>query len=91
MAEKGPRWRRLVIQRRFFRLIANEGMSQVFRISAVMKEEVQPELLQKALEDILPHIREFRVKLRRGLFWYYFERMTGFRRYSARALIRVAI
>ena len=73
MAEKGHRWRRLDNTAKIFPVIANEGMSQVFRISAVMKEEVQPELLQKALEDILPHIREFRVKLRRGLFWYYFE------------------
>ena len=73
MAEKGHRWRRLDNTAKIFPVIANEGMSQVFRISAVMKEEVQPEILQKALEDILPHIREFRVKLRRGLFWYYFE------------------
>ena len=59
MAEKGHRWRRLDNTAKIFPVIANEGMSQVFRISAVMKEEVQPELLQKALEDILPHIRVF--------------------------------
>ena len=54
-------------------MIANENMSQVFRISVTLKEPVQPEVLQKALEDILPHIRNFRVRLRQGLFWYYFE------------------
>ena len=73
MAEREHRWRRLDNTAKIFPVIANEGMSQVFRISVVLKEEVRPELLQKALEDILPHIREFRVKLRRGLFWYYFE------------------
>lgn len=66
-------WRRLDNTAKIFPVIANENMSQVFRISATLKEEVQPELLQQALEDILPHMRNFQVKLRRGIFWYYFE------------------
>ena len=48
-------------------------MSQVFRVSVTLKEPIKPEVLQQALEDILPHIRNFRVRLRRGIFWYYFE------------------
>ena len=66
-------WRRLDNTANIFPVIANENMSQVFRISVTLKEPVQPEVLQKALEDILPHIRNFRVRLRQGLFWYYFE------------------
>lgn len=70
------RWRRLDNTAKIFPVIANEQMSQVFRISATLKEPVDPDILQQALEDILPHIRNFRVKLRRGLFWYYFEENT---------------
>lgn len=66
-------WRRLDNTANIFPVIANENMSQVFRISVTLKEKVQPEILQQALEDILPHIQNFRVKLRRGLFWYYLE------------------
>ena len=67
------RWRRLDNTAKIFPVIANENVSQVFRISATLKEPVDPELLGRALEEILPEIRNFRVKLRRGLFWYYFE------------------
>ena len=67
------RWRRLDNTAKIFPVIANENVSQVFRISATLKEPVNPELLSRALEEILPEIRNFRVKLRRGLFWYYFE------------------
>lgn len=70
------RWRRLDNTAKIFPVIANEQVSQVFRISVTLKETVNPELLQQALEEILPEIRNFRVKLRRGLFWYYFEENT---------------
>ncbi len=70
------RWRRLDNTAKIFPVIANEQVSQVFRISVTLKEMVDPELLQQALEEILPNIRNFRVKLRRGLFWYYFEENT---------------
>ena len=75
MKKKAPegQWRRLDNTSKIFPVIANENMSQVFRISVTLKEEIQPEALQQALEDILPHIRNFRVRLRQGLFWYYFE------------------
>lgn len=72
----GKRWRRLDNTAKIFPVIANENVTQVFRVSVTLKEAVQPEILQRALEEILPRIRAFRVKLRRGLFWYYFEENT---------------
>ena len=53
--------------------IASENLSNVFRISAVLKKEVDPGTLQRALEEILPQFEGFSVRLRRGFFWYYFE------------------
>ncbi len=66
-------WRRLDNTAKIFPVIANENLSNVFRVSVTLKETVERELLQQALEDILPRIEGFRVKLRRGIFWYYFE------------------
>ncbi|MCD8122594.1 MAG: hypothetical protein LUE65_10230 [Clostridiales bacterium] len=71
--EKKIWWRRLDNTAKIFPVIANENMSQVFRTSVTLKEEIQPEMLQRALEAILPEIDQFRVKLKRGFFWYYFE------------------
>lgn len=66
-------WRRLDNTAKIFPVIANENLSNVFRVSATLKEPVEAKLLQQALEDTLPHVEGFRVKLRRGIFWYYFE------------------
>lgn len=70
---QGRLWRRLDNTGKLFPLIANENLSNVFRISAVLKEPVDPELLQQALDMVLPRFRAFKVKLKRGFFWYYFE------------------
>lgn len=66
-------WRKLDNTAQLFPVIANKEISHVYRISATLKEEVRPELLQRALEDILPWFDVFRVRLRRGFFWFYFE------------------
>lgn len=70
---QGERWRRLDNTAKLFSVIANENLSNVFRISATLKEEVVPGILQRALEEVLPQFESFSVKLRRGFFWYYFE------------------
>lgn len=45
----------------------------VFRMSAVMKEEVKPEILQQALDDVIDRFPTFRMTLKKGFFWYYFQ------------------
>lgn len=66
-------WRPLDNTAKIFPVIADEDMSQVFRLSVTLKKEIDPDILQQALEEILPNVEKFRVKMRRGLFWYYFE------------------
>lgn len=70
---QGKRWHRLDNTGKIFPMIANENLSNVFRISAILKQEIDPGLLQQALEDVLPRFKGFKVKLKRGFFWYYFE------------------
>lgn len=56
-----------------FPVIAREGMSNVYRVAVVLKDDIDPVLLQKALERVLPHFDVFKARMRRGIFWYYFE------------------
>lgn len=48
--------------------------SNIFRTSVELKEDVDPVLLQKALENIMPRFPMYAVRMRRGLFWYYLEK-----------------
>ena len=38
-----------------------------------MKEKIKPDVLQSALDDIMPRFPSFNVRLRHGFFWNYFE------------------
>lgn len=44
----------------------------LFRVSATLKEPIQPELLQEALNRTLKRVPSFSVRIRSGLFWHYF-------------------
>ncbi len=48
--------------------------SNSFRVGYELKERIQPEVLQKALEDIMPRFSCYDVKIRHGFFWYYLEK-----------------
>lgn len=56
-----------------FPAIADQTMTNVYRISVTLTEEIEEELLQQALDKVLPRFATFRVRLRKGIFWYYFE------------------
>lgn len=67
------RWEKLDNTAHLFPVIAGEDASNVYRVSVTLKELVDPALLQKALDSILPRFDGFNLRLRRGVFWYYFE------------------
>lgn len=48
--------------------------SNVYRLSATLKEKVDPELLEKALEKTMPRFPSFDVRMRNGFFWHYLEK-----------------
>ena len=58
-----------------FPAIRNRRWSNAFRVSATLTQEVDPALLQQAVERIMPRFPSFYVRLRRGLFWYYLEQI----------------
>ncbi len=71
--KKDIRWEKLDNTANLFPVIAREGMSNVYRVAITLKEEIDPVLLQDAVERVLPFFDVFNMKLKRGLFWYYFE------------------
>lgn len=67
------RWDHLDNTAHLFPVIAGESMSNVYRISVTLSELIVPKLLQQALDIVLPKFDGFNLRLRQGVFWYYFE------------------
>ncbi|MBR6614067.1 MAG: hypothetical protein IKK84_04805 [Clostridia bacterium] len=66
-------WRKLDDQAKVFTLASNKKYSSIYRLSVLLKENIDKELLQKATELAISKYRAYKVKLKTGLFWYYFE------------------
>lgn len=66
-------WRKLDDQAKVFALASNKRYSSIFRLSIILKEKIEIEILQKAVELSLEKYKAFKVKMKKGLFWYYFE------------------
>lgn len=67
------KWGKLDNTAHLFPVIAGEGMTNVYRVAIILKEEIQQDLLQQALDMVLPKFSVFNCRLRQGMFWYYFE------------------
>lgn len=70
---KEIKWDKLDNTAHLFPVIAGIGFSNVYRLCMVLKEEIQKDLLQQALDETLPLFPVFNTRLRQGMFWYYFE------------------
>lgn len=67
------KWRKLDNSAKIFPIISNKKYSSIFRLSAVLKEEIEKESLEKAVKITLEKFPFFKVTLKKGVFWYYFE------------------
>ncbi len=67
------RWEKIDNTALLFPVIAGEQMTSTYRLSVVLAEPVQRDLLQQALDIVLPKFDGFNVRLRTGFFWMYFE------------------
>ena len=47
--------------------------TNIFRYSVILKQEIDKEILKKAVETTLKYYPKFKVKIRMGLFWNYLE------------------
>ena len=69
-------WRKLDNSAKIFPLSTGKKYSTVFRLSVLLKEDIKPQLLQKAVIDTLEKYKSFKVRMKAGLFWYYLEHNT---------------
>ncbi len=67
-------WFRLDNAAKIFPGQNSQSWSNIFRLGIVLKEKVEPERLEKALEKTLSRIPSFNVEIRHGFFWFYFKR-----------------
>lgn len=70
-------WYKLDNAGKLYPSIVSTRRSTVFRLTAKLKEDVDPDVLQKALDKIINRFPYYKVNLKRGLFWYYFEESSG--------------
>lgn len=68
------KWYKLDNAANLFPVISNKEFSNVFRISVMLKEDIHPIILKNALTETLPLFPNFGVKMKKGVFWYYFEK-----------------
>ncbi len=68
------RWRKLDNAALAFPMVSGENDTRVFRFYCQLKEIVDGELLQTALDQTMEKYPLFQAVLRKGLFWFYLER-----------------
>ena len=66
-------WFKLDLSGNVYPTLQKKSFSSTFRVSLTLKDEVKPEILQKAFEQIMPRFPSFKVDLRKGFFWRYLE------------------
>lgn len=66
-------WRRLDNSAKIFPISAGKKYSTVFRLSVVLTEKVEPNILKEAVNQALSKYISFKVKMKTGFFWFYFE------------------
>lgn len=66
-------WYRLDLSAIVYPTLQRKDFSSVYRLSALMKEKIDPEKLQIAVDHTLPRFPSYKVAIRTGVFWRYLE------------------
>ncbi len=56
-----------------FPAISNQERSNVFRLSMSLQETIDPNVLENAVNLVIPRFEVFAVKIKTGFFWQYFD------------------
>lgn len=67
-------WYRLDNAAKLYPAIKSRKWTAIYRVSVKLRETVDRELLQQALDSTVSRMEVFACRLRAGLFWYYFEK-----------------
>jgi len=66
-------WYKLDLSAIVYPTLQRRDFSSVYRLSVVLKEEVDPRILQQALDMTLPRFPTYKAAIRKGVFWRYLE------------------
>lgn len=66
-------WYKLDLSAIVYPTLQRKDFSSVYRLSVVLKEEIQPEILQQAVDTALKRFPTYKAAIRKGLFWRYLE------------------
>lgn len=69
------RWLRLDNAAKIYPAARRQNWSNVFRMSATLKEPVDKDVLQSALDVTVRRFPSIAARLRRGVFWYYLQQL----------------
>ena len=73
--EKKLRWMRLDNAAKLYPAARRQNWSNVFRLSATLKEDVDLTVLRSALDVTVRRFPSIATRLRRGVFWYYLQQL----------------
>ena len=72
---KNEKWYPLETSAQIYPAIISPRQPSVFRLSCTFDEEIDPEILQTALNVAVKRYPSFAMTLKRGAFWFYFEEL----------------
>lgn len=71
------RWMPLDNAALIFPAIRRSNWTNAFRVSATLKDQIDPAVLQQAVDDLKPRFPSMYVRLRTGFFWHYLEEISA--------------
>ncbi len=70
------RWLRLDNAAKIYPAARRQQWSNIYRISVTLKEPVDPQILQQAVNTVSHRFPSLAARLRRGVFWYYLQELS---------------
>ena len=71
--QKSKRWSKLDNAAKIFPSTIEKTDTRVFRFYCELTEDINPKILQVAVEHTLENFPNFKMTMKRGAFWYYLE------------------
>lgn len=66
-------WYKLDLSAIVYPTLQRKDYSSVYRLSVLLKEDVDPDIFQAAVDRAMPRFPTYKAAIRRGLFWRYLE------------------
>lgn len=76
-SEQKLRWLPLDNAAKIYPAARRQNWSNIFRVSATFTEDINTDVLRDALDVTVRRFPSFAVRLRRGVFWYRLEQISG--------------